>query len=180
MTQDDNGVGIWKLIRGWLDPVVASKVHFTRNVEDLAEFVERSQIIKELGGDDPWTYQYVEPSAGENKLLSDGVTRQRLLDERATVVKDYEATTQKWIHDPISADALQQRRSELSERLRTGYWELDPYLRARTLYDRTGVLREGGQVQYYGSCNSATGSDADHSSIQKGIPPPEQREDDLD
>lgn len=180
MTQDVNGLGIWKLIRGWLDPVVASKVHFTRNVEDLAEFVERSHIIKELGGDDPWTYQYIEPVAGENELLLDGVTRQRLLGERATVVKDYETTTQQWIHDPISVDALEQKRSELSKRLRTGYWELDPYLRARTLYDRTGVIREGGQVQYYGSYNSATGSNADHNSIQKGISPPEQREDDLD
>ena len=160
--------------------MVASKVHFTRNVEDLAEFVERSHIIKELGGDDPWTYQYVEPIAGEDKLLLDGVTRQRLLDERATVVKDYETTTLQWIHDPISADALQQKRSELSKRLRTGYWVLDPYLRARTLYDRTGVLREGGQIQYYESCDSATGSNADHSSIQKGISLPVQREDDLD
>ncbi|KAF6241265.1 hypothetical protein HO173_001060 [Letharia columbiana] len=172
--------GVWKLIRGWLDPVVAGKVHFTKNVEELAEFVERSHIIRELGGDDPWTYQYVEPVAGENKLQSDGVTRQRLLDERAAVVKDYEATTQQWIRDPNSTHALQQRRSELTKRLRTGYWELDPYLRARTLYDRTGIIREGGQIQYYGSPNSATGSNAGHHSIQNGPLPPEHRADELD
>ncbi|KAF6219321.1 hypothetical protein HO133_005146 [Letharia lupina] len=172
--------GVWKLIRGWLDPVVAGKVHFTKNVEELAEFVERSHIIRELGGDDPWTYQYVEPVAGENKLQSDGVTRQRLLDERAAVVKDYEATTQQWIRDPNSTHALQQRRSELTNRLRTGYWELDPYLRARTLYDRTGIIREGGQIQYYGSPNSATGSNAGHHSIQNGPLPPEHRTDELD
>lgn len=160
--------------------MVAGKVHFTKNVEELAEFVERSHIIRELGGDDPWTYQYVEPVAGENKLQSDGVTRQRLLDERAAVVKDYEATTQQWIRDPNSTHALQQRRSELTNRLRTGYWELDPYLRARTLYDRTGIIREGGQIQYYGSPNSATGSNAGHHSIQNGPLPPEHRTDELD
>lgn len=172
--------GVWKLIRGWLDPVVAGKVHFTKNVEELAEFVERSHIIKELGGDDPWTYQYVEPIAGENQLLSDGVTRQRLLDERAAVVKDYESTTQQWIHDPNSTVTLQQKRSELTMRLRTGYWELDPYLRARTLYDRTGIIREGGQIQYYPSPNSTTGSYAIQTSIQNGPLPPEHRADDLD
>lgn len=160
--------------------MVAGKVHFTKNVEELAEFVERSHIIKELGGDDPWTYQYVEPIAGENQLLSDGVTRQRLLDERAAVVKDYESTTQQWIHDPNSTVTLQQKRSELTTRLRTGYWELDPYLRARTLYDRTGIIREGGQIQYYPSPNSTTGSYAIQTSIQNGPLPPEHRADDLD
>ena len=140
--------------------MVASKIHFTKNVEELTEFVERSHIIKELGGDDPWTYQYVEPIIGENQLLSDSVTRQRLLDERAALVKDYEITTQQWIHDPNSTDALQQRRSELAKRLRTGYWELDPYLRAKTLYDRTGVIREGGHIQYYESPNSHADSNA--------------------
>lgn len=160
--------------------MVAGKVHFTKNVDELAEFVERSHIIMELGGDDPWTYEYVEPIAGENKLLSDSVTRQRLLDERAAVVKDYEATTQQWIHDPHATDALQQKRSELTKRLRTGYWELDPYLRARTLYDRTGIIREGGHIQYYGSPNNATGSSATRNPIQNGPLSPGQGADDLD
>lgn len=160
--------------------MVAGKVHFTKSVEELAEFVERGHIIKELGGDDPWTYEYVEPLAGENQQLSDGVTRQRLLDERAVVVKDYETITQQWIHDPNSTSALQLRRADLAERLRTGYWELDPYLRARTLYDRTGIIKEGGQIQYYGSTSSATDSTVKNVSIQNGPLPPEHRADDLD
>ena len=150
--------------------MVAGKIHFTKNVEELTEFVERSHIIKELGGDDPWTYQYVEPVVGENQLLSDSITRQRLLDERAALVKDYETTTQQWIYDPGSTDALQQKRSELTKRLRTGYWELDPYLRAKTLYDRIGVIREGGHIHYYESPNSDAESNAipTHSSIRNG------------
>ena len=171
-TQHADRIGVWKLIRGWLDPVVASKIHFTNNVEELAGFVERSHIIKELGGDDPWTYQYVEPINGENKLLSDGVTRQRLLDERAEVVKEYETVTQQWIHDPKSTYASQQKRSELIKRLRAGYWELDPYLRARTLYDRIGVIGEGGHIQMY--------KNATHNSVQNGPLPPEHRTNDLD
>ena len=43
--------GIWRIIHPWLDPVVASKVHFTYGREGLEEFIEPSHIIKELGGD---------------------------------------------------------------------------------------------------------------------------------
>jgi len=42
--------GIWKIIRGWLDPVVAAKVHFTNNRSELEEFIHPGQILKELGG----------------------------------------------------------------------------------------------------------------------------------
>ncbi|PHH81421.1 hypothetical protein CDD83_3581 [Cordyceps sp. RAO-2017] len=44
--------GIWRIIRGWLDPVVAAKVHFTNYRAGLEEFIDRSHIIKELEGDD--------------------------------------------------------------------------------------------------------------------------------
>ena len=129
--------------------MVASKIHFTKNVEELEQFVDRSHITKELGGNDPWPYQYVEPIPDENKLLADDETRQRLLEERASVVKEFEATTQQWIKDSQSREALRQKRAELAERLRSGYWQLDPYLRARTLYDRTGMIKEGGKIQFY-------------------------------
>ena len=141
--------GIWKIIRGWLDPVVASKVHFTKNVEELEQFIDKRHIIKELGGDDPWTYHYVEPNPGENKLLSDLTTRQRLLDERAAIIEEFEKTIQQWIKNQTAQAVLLQKKTDLIERLRVGYWQLDPYLRAKTCYDRTGMLREGGEVHYY-------------------------------
>ena len=131
---------------------MASKVHFTNNVEELEHYIPRDHIIKELGGADPWTYQYVEPDAEENKRMLDETTRQKLLQEREAVVKDYESATQEWIRSPRSS---QQKRNELAEKLRTGYWQLDPYLRARTLYDRTGMIREGGNVQYYSTSSSS-------------------------
>ena len=146
--------GVWKIIKGWLDPVVASKIHFTKTVEDLEIFIERSHIIKELGGDDPWEYKYLEPKPGENDPMSDDGTRQRLLDERAAVVKDFEIATQEWIRDAQASDSLKQKRNELAERLRSGYWHLDPLIRARSLYDRTGVIGENGKIQFYDSPNS--------------------------
>jgi len=173
-------LGIWKIIKGWLDPVVASKVHFTKNVEELEAFVERSHIPKELGGADPWTYHYVEPISGENKLMSDDATRQQLLDERALLVERFEKTTQQWIHDSSPRETLQQKRSELTERLRGGYWELDPYLRAKSLYDRTGMIREGGRIQYYESSNGVTAPHATFAHAQNGPLPAAHGADDLD
>ncbi|KAL6721110.1 phosphatidylinositol transfer protein csr1 [Lecanora helva] len=160
---------IWKIIKGWLDPVVASKIHFTKNLEELETFIEKSHIPRELGGDDPWSYHYVEPVSGENQVMSDDSTKQQLLDERAALVKEYEVTTQHWIRDAKSRTTLQQKRTELTERLRTSYWKLDPYLRARSLYDRTGMIREGGAIVFYEPAKTAgVGSAAINGPISAG------------
>ena len=176
-------LGIWKIIRGWLDPVVASKVHFTKNLEELEEFVEKSHIPRELGGDDPWDYHYVEPIPGEDRHVSNVDTREQLLNERANLVKDYEIATQRWIQDPQSQAAIQQKRVELTKRLYSSYWKLDPYLRARSLYDRTGMIREGGIIQFYKPPTSSITSivpNATNTPAQNGPLPAEQRTDDLD
>lgn len=139
---------IWKIIRGWLDPVVAAKIHFTKDLKELEEYVPKKQVPKELGGDDPWEFTYVEPTSEENALMKDEETKKRLLDERATLVKQYENATQRWVHDS-KQEGIVKERADLTEKLRRGYWELDPYVRARSLYDRTGLIKEGGHIDYY-------------------------------
>ena len=172
--------GIWSIIKGWLDPVVAGKIHFTKNLEELEQFVERKHIIKELGGDDPWEYQYAGPKAGENDQMSDEGTKQKLLSERAAVVRDFEGATQEWIGSSQNRPALQQKRNNLAEELRKGYWQLDPYLRARSLYDRIGLINEGGVIQFYGKPQSAPASTAPSASAPNGPVPTEHRPDDVD
>jgi hypothetical protein len=128
--------GIWTIIRGLLDPVVASKIHFTKSVEDLEKFIPRSQMIKEMGGDEDWDYQYVEPQPGENDRLDDIETRNRLLRERESMIREYEVLTAKWINGDSH---VQAKRCRLSQALMDHYRQkLDRYLRAATLYDRLG------------------------------------------
>jgi hypothetical protein len=141
--------GIWKIIKGWLDPVVASKVQFTNNDAEMEEFVPKSQIIKELGGHEDWAYNYVEPVPGENDLLKDTATRDRLIAERETIVRDYEKSTLDWIHGSGDVSAVKLRRNELANALKEDYWRLDPYLRARSFYDRTGMINPGGKISFY-------------------------------
>ncbi|KAK3942080.1 Cral trio domain protein [Diplogelasinospora grovesii] len=140
--------GIWKVIKGWLDPVVANKVHFTNSLKEVEEFVPAKQVPKELEGEEDWEYKYVEPVPGENDKMKDTQTRDRLLAARELLVKEYEAATINWIKNPTD-DSIKAKRDALAARLREDYWNLDPYVRARSFYDRTGVLLPGGKTDYY-------------------------------
>ncbi len=143
---------IWKVISGWLDPVVAGKVHFAKTVDELAKFVPRSHIPADLDGDEAWKYEYVEPVAGENDRMLDVQQHALLLAERDALVARYEDAVREWIADRAESKGLEERRrqrDEAAEALRAHYWRLDPFVRARTLYDRMGIIGEGGKMEFY-------------------------------
>ncbi|KIV99890.1 hypothetical protein, variant [Verruconis gallopava] len=156
---------VWKIIRGWLDPVVASKIHFTNNLKDVQEFIDYNSIIKELGGPVDWSYKYVEPSPNENAAMADVTTKMKLQQERAELAKEYEQTVLDWINmspsgtaitPAVDADALRKKRDEIAARLRRNYWQLDPYVRARSIYDRLGELKAGDMDDLSEKMNNAT------------------------
>lgn len=144
--------GIWKVIRGWLDPVVANKVHFTNNAKEMEAFIPMKHIPKDLEGEEDWTYRYVEPVEGENAKLADAETRDRLLAARAGLYKEYEEATMEWIRNGGEGEKgaeIKERRNAIAAKLREDYWNVDPYLRARSYYDRIGVLLPGGKLDWY-------------------------------
>lgn len=147
-------VGIWNIIKGWLDPVVAAKIHFTKNLEDLQQFIHNDRIMKELEGGENWEYKYPEMKAGENKAMEDTAKRDELINERQELARGLEVATMEWItacnkDDKSAANAAQEKRSEVIEKLREQYWVLDPYVRARSLYDRNSVIQPGGKIDFY-------------------------------
>lgn len=158
---------IWNVIKGWLDPVVAGKVHFAKNVNELEKFVPKSQIPKELDGEDPYVYSYIEPVEGEN--ARDQAPRSALETERQELVDKYEKTIFEWIAEAEAVKTLDERRKErdaVAEGLRANYWKLDPYVRAKSLYDRIGLVGEGGKLTFYpvketGSVKPAMDTSAD-------------------
>ncbi|KAF8475934.1 CRAL-TRIO domain-containing protein [Kalaharituber pfeilii] len=155
--------GIWAVIKGWLDPVVASKIHFTKTSEDLEQFIPKEHIIKELGGPDEWEYVYQEPKPGEDAALGDKDALAKLQAERDELVKKYEALTRSWINElpeastgetpnaleVLSSSKLKVERSEVAKGLRDSYWKMDKYIRGRTYYDRTGVIGPNGKVEFH-------------------------------
>lgn len=144
---------IWSIIRGWLDPVVAGKVHFCKTVEELEGFVPKNQIPTECGGEEKWEYTYPEPVPGENDLMKDVATRDGLQSSRAELVKKYESMILDWIHEGDSQgkslDEKRKERDTIAEDLRSNYWKLDPYVRARSLYDRIGIIQQDGKLDFY-------------------------------
>lgn len=151
---------IWGIIKGWLDPVVASKIRFTKDDKDLEEVMPRANIPHDLGGDEDWSYEYVEPRAGEVEALRSGKDAQRkeIETERAGLVDEFEKLTLQWVRGEVPAATLQPRRSEVAKRLAENYWRLDPFVRAPSLYDRLGVLGPGGRVNMYPERSAASGT----------------------
>ncbi|KAI0895071.1 phosphatidylinositol transfer protein CSR1 [Annulohypoxylon nitens] len=145
--------GIWKIIKGWLDPVVASKVHFTNNLSDLEEFIDSKRIPTDLEGTSGYSYKYKEPVPGENAKMQDTETKEKLLQERELLYEEYESKTLEWINEPDAGKraVLHAERDAVAKNLREQYWRLDPYLRSRSYYDRVGVIKPDGGVNYYPS-----------------------------
>ncbi len=149
---------IWNIIKGWLDPVVASKIHFTKNLKDLEQYIPRSQIMKELGGDEDWEYKYVEPVPGENDLMKGAAQRIKLEEDRTKDVLGFQKKTFDWIAGGAESGSSRNDRDTIAKRLHDNYWQLDPYIRARTLYDRTGMIQSGGRVDFYPSKSAINGA----------------------
>ncbi|KAK8116170.1 hypothetical protein PG984_012672 [Apiospora sp. TS-2023a] len=147
--------GIWKLVSTWIaDPVIASKICFTTNTKELGQHVDQERLPKELGGKDPWEYAYLEPEPDENAKMRETGARDQLLAEREALAKEFEQATRQWISSPSKADAdaegIKQRRNELAAKInQDNYWQLDPYIRARTLWDRLGIRTPDGHINYY-------------------------------
>ncbi|KAE8392998.1 CRAL-TRIO domain-containing protein [Aspergillus alliaceus] len=146
--------GIWKVIRGWLDPIVAAKVHFVNSVEDLEQFIDRTQIVKELGGDEDWEYEYVEPEENENATLGDTTTRDAIIAQHQRIGEELFSTTSMWLSakdkkNMGDASLQKDQRADVIVRLRENYWKLDPYVRSRTVLDRTGIIQAHGNINFY-------------------------------
>lgn len=141
--------GIWKVIKGWLDPVVAGKIHFENDVDGLEKFIgPRSRIMKELNGEEEYEYTYVEPTTDEDVVMKNVQDKEAIQEERKSLQEKFEAVTATWVA-PDTKSETGALRSKLSAELTQNYWRLDPYIRARTLYDRIGVLQSGGKVEHY-------------------------------
>ncbi|KAI1422826.1 CRAL-TRIO domain-containing protein [Xylaria sp. FL1777] len=157
--------GVWKIIRGLLDPVVAAKVDFTRNVEDLEKYIRKENILSMFGGTDEWRYAYQEPGEDEDASISQGCNeREKIMVERQETAERFMAATQAWIkhvgageHEEAAIQA--QLRSNAVEALWTNYWKLDPYVRSRTNLDRTGVIGPDGSIELYPERKAAATTD---------------------
>lgn len=133
---------IWAIVKNWLDPVVASKVVFAKNLKDLTKYVDMKQIPGYMGGEniefDLETYTAPEVDG----LLKNDDTKASLLKIRSEIINKFESITKDWIQetDPAKSQKLWDIKCELGESLCDNYSQLDPYIRTRCQYDTQGFL----------------------------------------
>ena len=130
-------------------------MHFITGVKGLEQLIPREHILKELGGEENWEYEYIEPKPHENDRLHDTATRNTILAERKKLGDDLFSVTAEWLSNP-QTDLLKSHRDDVIKQLHDNYWELDPYVRSRTILDRTGVIKGGGRTDFYATKEAVT------------------------
>ncbi|KAK4054517.1 hypothetical protein OIV83_001011 [Microbotryomycetes sp. JL201] len=152
--------GIWKVLSPMLDPVVRNKIQMTKNTDDLCVHIPKKHLVKSLGGDNDWQWNYQEIVPGENEKQKDKETRKRLEKERADLISQYEEVTREWMKEDKPSEKLVKKRKMLMHRMRAQYWELDPYIRGRGCYHRHGNIVGNGLV-YFEYPNQSANNNAD-------------------
>lgn len=135
--------GIWQIVKNWLDPVVASKINFTKNTKDLLKHIDADQLLKDLGGDDDYEYEYLEPTESQNELAtSNDDLIKKTIDEREALQEDFIKKTIAWIEakDITTSKQLLQERIAISRKLTENYKVYDGCVRNRGIYDRLNYI----------------------------------------
>jgi hypothetical protein len=150
--------GVWKVIEPWLDPVVASKVRFTRKDQDLLEYIPANHLPDSYkGGLNKFRYSYPHAKEGENKAMEDTEAKERYVAEWKAVLMKVEDVTREWINvgtkDATSTRTeaeIEAERSQLAKDLRVAFFKMDPYIRARNMFHRTSppVANTDGSVNW--------------------------------
>ncbi|KAJ9476659.1 putative Phosphatidylinositol transfer protein CSR1 (putative) [Pseudozyma hubeiensis] len=139
--------GIWKLLGPMLDPVVRSKVKFTKKPEDL-DLVPKERLLSNMGGNNTSEFEFVEPEEGENDQTKDEEGKKRTWNNYMKIAKEYEQVTRKWCETKGRDDEVNKKRELLVKKLRVAQYEHEPYFRGKTVYHRDGTIDGQGVVTW--------------------------------
>ena len=136
--------GVWPIAKRMMSPEAVKRIHFTRTVEDLERWINRSQIPFWMGGDDAWKFKYPEPRLNENHPSKNRTAIEKLTVERRAAAANFEKSTRELLQATRNGDAdiseIKERREGHMRRSREVFWMLDPMQRARSFYDRWGMI----------------------------------------
>lgn len=133
---------VWKIIKGWLHPDIAKKIHFTNSVEDLNFFVDMENIPSRLGGKDDFVPKYIEPTHESSDKRPKNSSYEILIKERDEIRMMFIESSIRWIESktPEESNKYLERKIRLGLLSAQNYIELDPFLRSRGIFDRTGAI----------------------------------------
>lgn len=143
---------VWALIKPLVREEFLSHLHFTKDLADLERFIPFESIPKQMGGGGDASFQYEYPDlsdpmnggGGHEVQAQRDYERTMLHEERKEVIRLFEETTKEWINasrEGREIRGLKTLRDKYGAELVTSYWRLDPYVRARSIYDRLGWIQ---------------------------------------
>lgn len=132
--------GIWKALAPMLDPKVREKINFTGKPDEL-DLIPNYMLEDVLGGTQVDVMKWTEPQPGEKEgLPRDNPQRQKMWREYRGLSAQFEEITKQWVASDGQDDRLQDERDFHAKKLRLKFIDLDPYLRARNMYQRSGII----------------------------------------
>ncbi|KAI9502564.1 CRAL-TRIO domain-containing protein [Coemansia spiralis] len=131
--------GVWRMIKGLLDPVSAKSTIIVKDIDTLQTYIDRSQIVTEMGGSLPYKYEYVRPTTKDNVKMFDANGRKQVEDVFSQAVDAFAQETKSWISENTAADGsyISASRSSAAARFDNAAQTLDQYIRARSPFERT-------------------------------------------
>ncbi|KAL9551536.1 hypothetical protein MBANPS3_004205 [Mucor bainieri] len=134
---------IWNLITPILDPVVASKIVFTKNLDDLEKYVASDSLPIIITGDKS------HPAMDDLKAETTPKAGYRLLpadDPRIKIywdtVVDYESKTEQWCKiREFGGDQDAMDRLKLGQHYRVTRVKAEKIMRGETVYHVKGLIR---------------------------------------
>ncbi|KAJ2781563.1 phosphatidylinositol transfer protein csr1 [Coemansia javaensis] len=164
---------LWTMIAPFIDPNVRTKIIMAKTTAELTPFIDPEHLPVDLGGDKEFTYQYAPPTSAENSCMTDAAARDAAEAHYGKAVDAYTRATREWLDEGNSsnnnsnaaaaaagdddttttsdADTLDPGacgRDTARGALHKATIALDPYIRARTLYHRTGVIKSDRTVSF--------------------------------
>ncbi|KAJ2963027.1 hypothetical protein NQZ79_g2013 [Umbelopsis isabellina] len=130
---------VWSMIQPLLDPVVASKIHFTKSDEELLNYIDKENLPEILSGTAHQSGKYVAPP------VETVVDAAKEFPEFAAIKDKYEAATREWASSP---GASIEGRNKMALEYRLARLKVENEVRAPTHYHRVGMVKvEDGRLR---------------------------------
>lgn len=141
--------GLWAVIKGWLDPVVAAKVHFVR-IGDLPQHIEKSYILEQMQGESEWVYKFGPGNFGPRASgISEGEQKANEAFREACAefdtmnldyIKSILSSSSSPVDDNDNDNSKSAKREEAVEKIKARVEEARRYWVSETYYHRAGFL----------------------------------------
>ncbi|KAI9315538.1 CRAL-TRIO domain-containing protein [Dichotomocladium elegans] len=145
---------VWNLITPLLDPVVATKIHFTKNLEELSQYVPESSLPSIISGDESKMTKDEKLKVDAPKAGSMVPPQTAAVQNYTHMIREYISESKEWVKtDKPADDASEGGRLALARRYRIARINADSDLRGVSTWQLKGLftIKDGRLIIDFGS-----------------------------